>query len=78
MRNTVKKFLENSSGVDAWSDVTYEELGFDQFRFKGTAYFRDLNEVNIHGRVKSNLFKPMFQKRSDGTLALILVPQLAG
>ena len=39
LQGFVRQFLAESSGVDAWTDVTYENVVADTIHFKGTAYF---------------------------------------
>lgn len=46
-RNTAQTILSGSSGVEAWADVSYELTGAGKTHFKGTAYFPDINKLDI-------------------------------
>lgn len=45
IRKSALSILKESKGVAAWRDVTAERTKERQFRFKGTAYFKDLNKL---------------------------------
>jgi hypothetical protein len=47
-RQEVARILSASAGVTTWKDVTYELDNAGDLVFKGTAYFRDLNKVEVH------------------------------
>jgi hypothetical protein len=48
MKEVVYSILKRSSGIDAWKDVSFELVGANRVRLKGTAYFRDLSKVRIY------------------------------
>jgi len=54
-RKEAAKILENSDGVDAWKDVSFEVDKDGLLAFKGTAYFRDLNKLSLHGSTNTNM-----------------------
>lgn len=41
------ELISKSKGVDAWRDVSYEVLEDGRIVFKGTAYFRNLSDLDI-------------------------------
>lgn len=43
----VKQVLDGSKGVDAWSGVRYERTEDGRTRFIGTAYFKDLSQMEL-------------------------------
>lgn len=50
----VKAILEHSDGIDAWMDVSYKINDLGKLEFKGTAYFKSINDVKIGGTIKSS------------------------
>lgn len=44
----VKEEIEKAKGIDAWRDVSWESLGENKVKFKGTAYYRDIKLVEFH------------------------------
>jgi len=47
MEKGVKKIVTKSSGVEAWSGVSYELTEAGRLHFKGTAYFPDISMLDI-------------------------------
>ncbi len=47
-KKMVKAEIEKSIGIETWKDVSFEPVGDDQVKFKGTAYFKDVNKLKIH------------------------------
>lgn len=45
---TVTALLEQSQGIDAWQDVTYRIEPDGRIFFQATAYFSDINQVDLH------------------------------
>ncbi|MDQ5979221.1 MAG: hypothetical protein QG602_2195, partial [Verrucomicrobiota bacterium] len=41
------ELLSKSQGIEAWRDVSYEVLDDGRIAFKGTAYFRNLSDLDI-------------------------------
>lgn len=61
--------IENSEGVDAWKDVSYELSPEGKAVFRGTAYFKTLKDLKIAaGTIKSNDETLIFLKQADGNL----------
>ena len=53
-RDTAKQLVEESEGVDTWTDVSFTVNDDGTVTLKGTAYFQDLNKVNLNsGGMKS-------------------------
>lgn len=50
MKSAIADVLEDSKGVDVWKDVTYKRLDDGRINFKGTAYFKSLNELKIQNQ----------------------------
>ncbi len=50
LKDAVRRLIENSKGVDAWSDVSFKQLDDGRMWFRGTAYFRKLGELEIHNQ----------------------------
>lgn len=49
-----KDFMDNSKGVDAWSDVTFKVLDDGRVSIKGVAYFGDLGKLSLKGESKNS------------------------
>ncbi len=47
LKEAVSKVIQDSKGVDAWKDVTFETLEDGRIHFKGTAYFKDLSKLKL-------------------------------
>jgi hypothetical protein len=50
LKSAIADVLEDSKGVDVWKDVTYKRLDDGRINFKGTAYFKSLNELKIQNQ----------------------------
>ncbi len=48
LQDSVKNIFDNTKGVTAWRDVSYERQDDGRLKFKGTAYFADLNKLNLN------------------------------
>ena len=60
----VKKTLEKSEGIAAWTNVSYKTTDDNKIEFQGTAYFKDLNKVKLKlGNVDSDTLAPTFTKK---------------
>ena len=64
-KKEAEKILKESSGIDAWKDVSWEVNELGEFTFKGTAYFPDINELKMGGNVKSSNHS-VFKKTDQG------------
>lgn len=72
MKNAVKRLLEDSTGVDAWTDVSFKKAEGDRIEIRATAYFKDLSKLKLQfGSVSSDL-RPSLLKRDDGSMVLEL------
>jgi hypothetical protein len=50
LKDAVRRLMENSKGVDAWSDVSFKQLDDGRMWFRGTAYFRKLDDLEIQNQ----------------------------
>jgi hypothetical protein len=68
----IKNSLTESEGIEAWNDVDWRVLGNGKFYFKGQAFFKSINDVNIHlGNIKGNL-KVSYQRNENQNCILEL------
>jgi hypothetical protein len=67
-KSTAKELIENSDGIDAWSDVHYEVGDDGKLHFRGTAYFSDLSKVQIGDNELSGA--TALTKTEDGNMKL--------
>jgi tetratricopeptide (TPR) repeat protein len=64
--------LTESEGIEAWSDVDWRVLDNGKFYFKGHAFFKSINDVNIYlGNIKGNL-KVSYQRNENQNCILEL------
>lgn len=63
----IKKELDGSAGIAAWSDVSAKALADGRIAFKGTAYFPDVTKVDL-----KTGFHGLHAKRSKGGLVLTM------
>lgn len=76
-----KTILEGATGVDAWRDVTYGIADDGRAWVKGTAYFKDLNRLNLNATTEGprgpavDMGKGVvqFKRLDDGTAELVFV-----
>ena len=59
LKQTVQQILTQSSGVDAWKDVTSKLTDDGKMYFKGTAYFPDISKLKIHNSMSGFPMKKM-------------------
>ena len=67
LQSAVRSLLDNVEGVTAWRDVTYERQDDGRVKFKGTAYFTDINKVVLRSLALMNF---TLTKRADARLVL--------
>ncbi|HUF60462.1 MAG TPA: hypothetical protein VMN36_00175 [Verrucomicrobiales bacterium] len=67
-KTQAKQLIENSDGIDAWSDVHYEVGDDGKLHFRGTAYFSDLSKVKIGDTELSGVTQ--LSQTKDGNLKL--------
>jgi hypothetical protein len=48
LQSTISQLVEQSKGIDAWTDVSYRVQDDGRIYFKGTGYFKDINTVDLH------------------------------
>lgn len=66
LRDAVRGILEESSGVAAWSDVSFSLSDDENVKFKGTAYFSDINLVELKmGSISSDNLNPVLTRDGD-------------
>jgi len=66
LKDAVISILEESEGVAAWSDVSFELKDGDKVGFKGTAYFKDLSSVDLNmGSISSDMLDPVVSRTGD-------------
>jgi len=64
-KEAVAKIFEKSEGVSAWADVTYKINDEGKIEFQGTAYFSDLNKLELKmGSIDSDTLKPTLTKKN--------------
>ena len=47
MKAVVLNIVKKSSGIDAWKDVSFEQVPGSRVHFKGTAYFKEASKVKF-------------------------------
>jgi hypothetical protein len=47
LKEAISRIITESGGVEAWREVTYKRLDDGRMHFKGTAYFTNLNTLDI-------------------------------
>ena len=50
LQAAIAGLIENSKGIDSWSDVDFKLLDDGRMWFKGTAYFKKLDELEIQNQ----------------------------
>ncbi|MBK1828742.1 hypothetical protein [Haloferula rosea] len=66
LKDAARDILEESEGVSAWADVSFELTDDEKIDFKGTAYFNDLNQLKLKmGSVSSSLLTPGLTRDGD-------------
>ena len=66
LKDAAREILEESEGVSAWTDVSFALKDDEKIDFKGTAYFKDLNQLNLKmGSVSSSFLNPALTRDGD-------------
>ncbi len=47
LQAAIAKIIKDSKGVDAWTDVSFKRLDDDRMWFRGTAYFKKIEDLEI-------------------------------
>lgn len=79
LKKTVHTILTESSGVEAWKDVSYRWRDDGRIAFKGTAYFKDMSQLKLTLLALYGLQTPSIglSKTADGFLVLELKRETA-
>jgi hypothetical protein len=72
LQGAIRSLLENVKGVTAWKDVTYVRQDDGRIKFRGTAYFADINRVEFQNLAILNFSL----KKSEGG-RLVLAAQMS-
>ncbi len=72
VKQNIKKILEKSKGVDTWENVSYELTSKGEIYFKGTAFFPDINNLNLDSGGSTNKCYYHFTKKQRGEISLEL------
>lgn len=48
LKKAVSEFMKETKGVEVWRDVTYSWTDDGRVNFKGTGYFEDIKELELH------------------------------
>lgn len=70
LREAVEEILEESSGVDTWKDISYKLTDDGKIYFKGTAFFPDINNLNIDSAGLSSDMKLYFTQDKSGQITI--------
>ncbi len=69
LTNAVREVLEKATGIDAWRNVTFKTQDDGRLYFRGTAYFKNLSQLNIPNQT---MLEFNWQRMADGTTQLTL------
>ena len=67
--SAVTALLEQSKGIDTWKNVTYNIKEDGRIFFQATAYFKDINKVELHNL---GVIDVAFNSNKQGQLVLVL------
>jgi hypothetical protein len=70
LKPQIESILRRSRGVDVWKDISFELTDEGSARFKGTAYFPDVNKVKLWTREQQEGVRLEFSKDSSGRLII--------
>ncbi len=71
-RQNVREMLNDSTGVEAWKDIRYEVRPDGKTEIFATAYFSDLNALDLAGGMGGPSDRPRLERHPDGSLTLTL------
>lgn len=54
IKQAVKSILDNTIGIDTWKDIQWNVNDEGKLEFKGTAYFKDFNTLNLDTSITSS------------------------
>lgn len=69
LKEAIAKVIEAAKGVEAWRDVTFARLDDGRLHFKGTAYFKDLAQLDFPNQT---MLEFDWKKAADDSLVLTL------
>lgn len=69
LQSAITTLIEKSKGVDAWSDVSFKLLDDGRMWFKGTAYFKNIDELEIENQ---SMLSFTWKKQDNGKAELAL------
>jgi hypothetical protein len=71
MKSQVRETLEQSTGVDAWSDVSASIRDDGKTVFSAVAYFRDIEQLKLHVMGASSPISDLvFRKEANGAVSV--------
>ncbi len=69
LKKEIKKILENSKGIEAWKNVSYKYTDEGKIKFKGIAYFKDINKLAIKD---ASLLRLTFKKNKKRNIIITI------
>lgn len=69
LRKAIAQVIEQSKGVEAWCNVSFQRMDDGRLFFKGTAYFKDLSQLKIPQQTMLNF---VWKKEGGGRAVLVL------
>ncbi len=70
IKTEVEKILAESTGVDAWQKVSFELTDEGKIHFVGTAYFADINKLDIRAGGFTNKQDMFFSRDGSGRITI--------
>jgi hypothetical protein len=67
LKDSIRKVIEDAKGVDAWRDVSYKRMDDGRLQFRGTAYFKNLSQLEIPNQASMEF---VWRKLGDGNIVL--------
>jgi hypothetical protein len=75
LTNAVREVLKQSKGVEAWRNVTFKTLDDGRLYFRGTAYFKNLSQLDVQNQTMLDL---AWTKTADGNALITLRTNKSG
>jgi hypothetical protein len=70
VKEAVEKILDDSEGVDAWQNISFELTDEGKIHFIGTAYFADINKVKIKSGGFNSNQSTIFSRDGAGRITI--------
>jgi len=67
LKDSIRKVIEDSKGVEAWREVSYKRMDDGRLFFRGTAYFKNLSQLEIPNQATMEF---VWRKLGDGNIVL--------